>query len=153
LKNIFFFFAFGITLVLFSCKKINVYEKMVVVPGFKWDKNFNPTFNFENSSSTSNSIYAVIRHTNNYPYNNIWIRLTATSAKDSTIVKDINIPLTKFNQNKEWVNKGMDDIYEVRHKISRFAGETGNYTFKVAHIMRDNPLPEILYIGLRIEKD
>ncbi len=142
-----------LSLTIFSCKKINVYEKQVSIPDFKWSKTFVPTFQFDNSiSSNQNFVFAVIRHTHNYPYNNIWVRLTATSPKDSVIVKDINIPLTTNNQNKEWAGVGMDDIYEIRAKLSPFSGELGNYTFKLENIMRDNPLPEIMNVGLRIEK-
>jgi gliding motility-associated lipoprotein GldH len=136
-----------------SCKKIDVYEKQVTIPNFEWSKTFVPTFQFDNAiSNNQNFVFAVIRHTNNYPYNNIWVRLTATSPKDSIIVKDINIPLTTNNQNKEWAGVGMDDVFEVRAKLSPFSGEVGNYTFKLENIMRDNPLPEIMNVGLRIEK-
>jgi gliding motility-associated lipoprotein GldH len=136
-----------------SCKKIDVYEKQVTIPNFEWSKTFVPTFQFDNAiSNNQNFVFAVIRHTNNYPYNNIWVRLTATSPKDSIIVKDINIPLTTNNQNKEWAGVGMDDLFEVRAKLSPFSGEVGNYTFKLENIMRDNPLPEIMNVGLRIEK-
>jgi gliding motility-associated lipoprotein GldH len=136
-----------------SCKKIDVYEKQVTIPNFEWSKTFVPTFQFDNGiSNNQNFVFAVIRHTNNYPYNNIWVRLTATSPKDSIIVKDVNIPLTTNNQNKEWAGVGMDDVFEVRAKLSPFSGEVGNYTFKLENIMRDNPLPEIMNVGLRIEK-
>jgi gliding motility-associated lipoprotein GldH len=136
-----------------QCKKITIYEKRVAIPKFKWDKKFIPTFTFDNAiSNKANYVFAIIRHTNNYPYNNIWVKLTAKSPKDSVITKEINIPLTKNNQNKEWNNAGMDDIYETKFPLSPFSGEVGNFTFTLENIMRDNPLPEILYVGLRIER-
>jgi gliding motility-associated lipoprotein GldH len=146
-------FLFAVPAVLQSCKKIDVYEKTVFLKGFKWEKSFVPEFHFENNSNRSNTIFVVIRHTNNYPYNNIWVKLTAKSEKDSTIVKNLNIPLSLDNRNKEWTNKGMDDIHETRYRVGPFAGAVGNYTFQLENIMRDNPLPEILNVGLRIEKD
>lgn len=97
-------------------------------------------------------VSAIIRHTNKYPYSNIWVKFTAIS-KNDTITKDINIPLTKNNQNREWANEGMGDIYEFKFPISSFPKDVGDYTFTLENIMRDNPLPEVLHIGLRIDRD
>ncbi len=134
-----------------SCNKINVYEKQVSIPNFKWKKDFIPTFTFENTDKNSKkNIYAVIRHTNNYAYNNLWLRLTAKNANNTKADSSFNIQLT--NQNKAWLGKGMDDIYEVRQQLTTFVGDTGIYTFAIENIMRDNYLPEILNVGLRIEK-
>jgi gliding motility-associated lipoprotein GldH len=134
-----------------ACNKINVYEKQVSIPDFKWKKDFIPSFTFENTDKTSKkNIYVVIRHTNNYPYNNLWVRLTAKNATNTKADSTFNIQLT--NQNKTWLGKGMDDIYEVRQQLTTFVGDTGVYTFALENIMRDNVLPEILNVGLRMEK-
>jgi gliding motility-associated lipoprotein GldH len=136
-----------------ACNKINVYEKRVTIPNHTWDKSFVPTFTFNNNAADkTNYLFAIVRHTNNYPYNNIYVKLTIKNAKDSSITKEINIPLTKSNANKEWANKGMDDIYEIKYPLAPFAGDAGKYTFTLENIMRDNPLPEILNIGLRLER-
>ena len=47
----------------------------------------------------------------------------------------------------------MDDIYE--HRIPLGDAEplkAGNYTFTVEQIMREDPLKNVLDVGLRIEK-
>jgi gliding motility-associated lipoprotein GldH len=56
---------------------------------------------------------------------------------------------------KGWEGTGMDDIYEVRKSISAapFSFKTsGNYTFSIQQIMRENPLRNVLNVGLRVEK-
>jgi gliding motility-associated lipoprotein GldH len=141
-----------IVTILSSCKKINIFEKRIAIPNHKWEKNFMPQFTFEKSNSKDkNIIYAIVRHTNNYPYSNIHIQLNVTTPKDSSFSITKEIPLTKNNQNKQWTNKGMDDIYEIKFPIGPFVGEIGKYRFSIENIMRDNPLPEILHIGLGIE--
>ncbi len=51
--------------------------------------------------------------------------------------------------------QGMDDIFELRKNI--IAGpvpfkKPGTYTFSIAQIMRENPLKNILNVGIRVEK-
>jgi gliding motility-associated lipoprotein GldH len=151
LKRIALFFC--VTILFIGCKKINIYEKRVNIPSFKWDKKFVPSFQFDNSINNSkNEIFVIIRHTNNYPYSNIWVNLIITNAKDSSISRPIEISLSNQNQNKRWANDGMDDIYEVKYPVGPFAGAVGEYTFKVENIMRDNPMPEVLSVGIRIAK-
>ncbi len=151
LKNLLYFFV--VTIICTACNKINVFEKRVTIPNHKWDKSFIPKFTFDNTvSNKQNYLFAIVRHSNNYPYNNIYVKLTISNAKDSTITKEINIPLTKNNANKEWANKGMDDIYEIKYPLAPFGGDAGKYTFTLENIMRDNPLPEVLDIGLRLER-
>ena len=56
---------------------------------------------------------------------------------------------------KGWEGTGMDDIWELRKLITNGPvkfNKAGNYKFSVAHIMRENPLPNILSVGRRVEK-
>jgi hypothetical protein len=49
----------------------------------------------------------------------------------------------------------MEDIYEVRKNISPAPfsfKRSGDYTFSIAQIMRENPLSNILSVGIRVEK-
>jgi hypothetical protein len=56
---------------------------------------------------------------------------------------------------KGWLGTGMDDIWELRQLITpqpfRF-NRAGKATFMLEQIMRDNPLPEVLNAGIRVEK-
>ena len=56
---------------------------------------------------------------------------------------------------KGWEGTGMDDIWEVRKLINgqprRFI-KKGQYNFSISQAMRDNPLPGIMNVGLRVEK-
>ena len=49
----------------------------------------------------------------------------------------------------------MDDIWELRKSITRGPfkfNKAGTYKFSVAQVMRENPLPEIISIGVRVER-
>jgi gliding motility-associated lipoprotein GldH len=138
-----------------ACKKIDVYEKNAFIAGFRWEKSFKPNFQFENTDSQARyRFYAVIRHTNKYPYSNLWLRVGVQAPGDSLQTQDVELQLTR--DNKEWAGAGMDDIFELRAPLRldkiKFTRPTGQYRFTLEQIMRDNPLPQIMNIGLRIEK-
>ncbi|MBL7728948.1 MAG: gliding motility lipoprotein GldH [Dinghuibacter sp.] len=140
---------------LFSCGKINVYEKHASVPGFAWERTFKPEFRFENTSADSRyRIYLVVRHANAYRYSNLWVKLGITPKGDSTQTEEFNIPLT--NDNQAWAGTGMDDIFTLRRELRfqkiRLDKNISNCTFTLEQVMRDNPLKHIMNIGLRIEK-
>jgi len=66
-----------------------------------------------------------------------------------------NLNLVLATDSKGWEGTGMDDIFEVRKSISSgpFSFKaSGDYTFSIAQIMRENPLYYVLNIGIRIEK-
>ena len=52
----------------------------------------------------------------------------------------------------------MDDIYVHRIPLAPQPGDTfyfnqkGEYTFTIEHIMREDPLENVMNIGLRLEK-
>lgn len=55
---------------------------------------------------------------------------------------------------KGWLGTGMDDIFENRILVQQQTKflKPGKYEYSVQQIMREDPLPEIMNVGLRIEK-
>jgi hypothetical protein len=48
----------------------------------------------------------------------------------------------------------MDDIYEVRLPLAeRYPLKAGKYMFSVEQIMREDPLDNVLNVGLRLERE
>jgi len=138
---------------LSSCTTIDLYEKSVVIPGHSWKSDFKPSFTFTIKDNTSPyQLFLILRHNDKYNFNNIYINLSVKlPGTDSTL--KIKKDLTLATDDKGWLGSGMDDIYE--HLISLGDPErlkTGNYTFTVEQIMRENPLNNVLNVGLRIEK-
>ncbi|MEO8962343.1 MAG: gliding motility lipoprotein GldH [Ginsengibacter sp.] len=137
-----------------SCIKIDLFEKQSQIPSQQWYYSNVPqfTFNIQDTSSHYN-VYIVLRHTDLYEYNNIWLRIGSASPSDTTHYQNINLKLG--TDSKGWLGSGMDDIFELRKNISPGPvsfKKPGDYTFSVAQIMRDNPLKYILDVGIRVEK-
>lgn len=147
-------FILFVSVVFASCIKTGLYEKVAVIPSQQWFYSNTPEFTFHIDDTTSlYNVYVVLRHTDLYKYNNIWLKIGLKSTTDSINYQNINLVLG--TDSKGWEGTGMDDIYEVRKNISPAPfsfKRSGDYTFSIAQIMRENPLSNILSVGIRVEK-
>lgn len=139
-----------------SCKKLDVYEKNVSIPNYKWKYSFVPGFDFEITDTASlYNISVVLRHTDAYRYSNIWLNITGMMQKD-TLVKIPHYEVQLGSDEKGWKGTGMDDIWEWREKITGSTPvqfkKAGVYHFTVSQVMREDPLPNVMSIGIRVEK-
>lgn len=141
--------------VLFSCTSTDLYEKVVPVPKHQWQSRFKPAFTFNvKDTGSPYQLYLIVRHTNSYKYNNVWVNLSAKGPADTARRFTLELPLA----NKEgWLGAGMDDVFE--HRIAfvldpqKFSfSRSGAYTFTLEQIMREDPLPAIMNVGLRLER-
>lgn len=131
------------------------FEKDVVIPGQKWASSFKPRIEFTiQPKDTANqyNVFVVLRHSDAYDYNNIWVKGTIRKPGD-TVGQSARYDLT-LADNNGWKGSGMDDIYEHRVRIVDQAGfsKPGTYSFTLEQIMRDDPLPHVLNVGVRLEK-
>jgi len=134
----------------------DVFEKDIPLPGQEWQSSYHPTISFDISrEDTANryNIYLVLRHTDAYNYNNIWIRGSVQQPGDST-TRSQRYDLSLADNQKGWTGSGMDDIYEHRIEIQHLTkfNHPGTYSFTLEQIMREDPLKHVLNIGVRIEK-
>jgi len=141
---------------LSGCLPAPYYQKEEAVPQDAWAYSFKPSFEFNITDTTVGyQPYFLIRHTQAYPYSNLWVLLYIKTPGDSLIkVERVNVPLAE-NTGK-WLGRGMGEIYEQRLPMnlgdSVNFNRKGTYTISLEQNMRINPLPEILNVGIRIEK-
>jgi gliding motility-associated lipoprotein GldH len=144
-------FLFSVIL-LQSCNTIDVYEQTIPIPKHEWKSNTQLNFTPVIKDSTAYyNIYFVLRHTESYHFNNIWIGFTSTFPKDTPRIQRLNIQLAA---GKGWLGTSMDDIIEQRLLINKqpIRLPAGTYKFSLRQIMREDPLQNILNAGIRIEK-
>lgn len=133
-----------------------VFEKDVPIPGQQWESSFKPRIEFVVKPEDTSSIYIVylvLRHTDAYDYNNIYIQGTVWQPGD-TASQTRRYDLTLATNEKGWEGTGMDDIYEDRLPLqpsTRFT-RAGTYSFVIEQIMREDPLKHVLNVGIRVEK-
>ncbi|MEI9808477.1 MAG: gliding motility lipoprotein GldH [Bacteroidota bacterium] len=145
--------AYSSLLLAVSCTTVDLYEKTVPVPGHAWQSSFQPAFDFTIKDTTQYyQPYLVLRHNEKYNFNNIYINLYVKGPGQDTAQKYL-LDLELANNEGGWKATGMDDIYEHRIELDKPKYlKAGNYTFKVEQIMRENPLRNVLDVGIRIEK-
>lgn len=146
--------ALGCVLLFNSCTPINIFEKNVPIPNMQWSSSFNGkgSFIIADTLATYN-VYLTLRHTDKYAYNNIWLNIGLQEPGDSMQIQKINLSLG--SDATGWEGTGMNDIWEVRKLLSanplHFKNK-GSYQFCISQIMRDNPLLQVMSVGLRLEK-
>jgi len=151
---IFFIAVMAYCISLFSCTHTGVFEKNTTIPNYEWKSNFAiaGSFSIEDTTVAYNS-YLVLRHTDAYTYNNIWINLGIRVPGDSMRFQKINLLLA--TDASGWMGSGMNDIWEVRQLLSKELiplHKTGTYNYTLSQIMRDDPLTAVMSAGLRLEK-
>jgi gliding motility-associated lipoprotein GldH len=146
-----FVFVFIVVCSLMACNQIELFEKNTPIPKLSWNNNFEArgTFNITDTLALYN-VFVVLRHTDTYQYNNIWLNVGLQAPGDSMKMQKINLSIGSDAQG--WEGVGMNDIWEVRKLIARLPLKKGDYNFKIGQMMRDNPLQRIMSVGLRLEK-
>ena len=154
IRKIFFLATFGLSLVFFSCKQIDLYEKNTIIPNYEWTGEFQAKGNFSITDTISlYNIYLVIRHTDAYKYNNIWLTIGSQTPRDTMSYQRLNLELA--NDVSGWEGSGMNDIWELRKKLNTKPEpfkSAGVYSFTIAQNMRENPLLHIMSVGMRVER-
>lgn len=144
-------------LILPGCGTVDVFEKNATIPRQSWTSSFKPeiAFNIEPKDTTSRfNIFIVIRHTDAYRYKNIWINVHTESPNGVINNQPLNLQLA--TDDRGWLASGMDDIFEHRILItppnSPERLSAGTYRFKLENIMREDPLKNVMNVGIRLEK-
>ena len=138
---------------LFSCNTIDVFERTKFFPSQSWKSAERPAFTFDIKDTTAAyNIFIVVRHTDAYNYNNIWLNVTTVPPGDTATSQQLDL---KLGDNKAgWLGSGMDDIFEHRIKITRWPIrlKAGKYNFTLQQMMREEPLQHVMNVGIRVEK-
>jgi gliding motility-associated lipoprotein GldH len=146
--------ALAISLLGTACETIGVFEKNVSFPGHQWSSDNKPEIEFEIMDTTSlYNIYVVLRHTDAYRYNNIWLNVYTQVPGDTLHRQRLDLRLA--TDDKGWLGSGMDDIFEHRILITHMPqrlSKPGLYKFRLEQIMREDPLQYMMNAGIRVEK-
>jgi gliding motility-associated lipoprotein GldH len=138
-----------------ACNKMDVFEKNSSIPDYKWQYNFQPGFDFDITDTASQyNIFIVLRHADAYRYSNIWLNVGIKAPNDSATTTQ-RVDMQLGNDAAGWEGTGMDDIWEVRKPATKAPVQfkkTGRYHFTVAQVMRENPLPNVMSVGVRVER-
>jgi gliding motility-associated lipoprotein GldH len=131
-----------------------VFEKNLDFKDHAWPSLLKPEISFDITDTVSlYNIYIVIRHTDAYHFNNMYVRLTVKEPGE-TPGKTGDYDLQLATNGKGWIGTAMDDIYDARLLIqpeTKFK-KAGTYQIALEQLMREDPLKDVLSAGLRVER-
>jgi len=153
IKMKFSFIAFLSLITAFTgCKQLALYERLQNIQQAAWNDQQIPSYTFDITDTTAAyNVYVVIRHTNQYPYRNIWLNVGLQQPGDTIRHQPFELQLAATDS---WLGTGMDDVYEHRASLFRqpvHFNKSGPVTFTLQQIMRQNPLPGVMQAGIRVE--
>ena len=138
-----------------SCKNDQKKEYYHVFENKQWNTDSIVKFEIENiDTSLTYDLYAMIRHTTSYRYQNLFL-FTEIQSKNDTL------EIILSEKNGKWRGSGFGDVKELKIKIAnniRF-GQEPNSSLSLEQAMRYqdlekiNELQEILAIGITIQKN
>lgn len=142
-----------LSLSLSSCDRSVLFEENVRIPDNRWDAAnvIKLEADIPDTAQLYN-LYVNVRNAGGYPYSNIFLFLN-TTLPDGKRSRD-TLEVTLADDNGQWLGDGMGDIWDNRalfRERMRFP-QSGRYTFEIEQAMRQNPLPQIMDVGLRIER-
>jgi gliding motility-associated lipoprotein GldH len=143
-------------ILLTGCKQLDTSIQLHNIKNKKWKTTDTVNCNFViNDSNSVYNTYVIVRHTNDYRYNNLFIDLHYAINGKTGVLRHIELPLTKSVT--EWLGKTFNNIIETRIPINNFIpdeleGVKGNHAYTIHNIMREDPLEEILQVGMMVEK-
>lgn len=147
-----------LVITLLSCVKGATYEKNYAFPNHTWKSSEEVTFEFNvQDTSTNYQLFLMLRHTEAYPFSNIWLQVRTTLPNGQELpVSHTEIPLAETSG--KWLGRGMNEIWEHKMPLTRNGApmhfnQTGRYKMAFRQIMRQNPLPEVMSIGLHVERE
>ncbi len=117
----------------------------------EWPSSVKPDIVFEISDTVSlYNIYIVLRHTDAYHFNNIYVRATVKEpGEEKGRSGDYDLQLA--TNGKGWIGTAMDDIYDARLLVqpkTRFR-KSGIYHITLEQLMREDPLKNVLICGIK----
>lgn len=144
--------------ILFSitgCDDTRIYETNKDFKGNDWFIDSVAFFSFEIKDATSDyNILTNVRNAISYPFANLYIKYTLLDSNNKTIDgKLLRLPLFDKKTGKPY-GDGLGDIFD--HQFTLLKGhkfqEPGVYKVRIKQYMRQDPLPFIMSVGVRVEK-
>ena len=136
-----------------SCDKARIFEENQQVTDYKWKYEDTKTFVAEIKDTTQHyNLYINVRHSFQFDWRNIWVKITTTFPDGKSFDKRINLVLSE--PDGHWLGDCLGDNCDMQVQIQQNAifPQPGKYTFKITQDMRVSPLIAIKSVGMRIEK-
>jgi gliding motility-associated lipoprotein GldH len=141
-----------------ACETEVVYNQSKPIDGGLWESKNRVSNSFEvDDTLSSHNFFINLRNTTNFQYNNIFLFVHTTFPNGKKSTDTVECVLT--DRAGRWLGSGngfIKDNSVITNKIlynyqKKFPIK-GTYKIELEQAMREDPLPEIIDVGIRIEK-
>lgn len=137
-----------------ACHQETLYHTFCNLPPTGWEQKDTVCFDVATCDSQviSCQLYVEVRNRSNYPYQNLPLAITLM-APDSTVTFHDTLSVQLANEESKWTGKGWGGIYQNSFPVSRLSlDQTGHYHFFITHCLKNELVPGINDIGIRLER-
>lgn len=160
LKEFFvYYMEAGLTLcalfLLNACHTDTRYHVYQAVSGKEgWDKSDSLAFHLPVGISSGEYRMEIgLRHTGEYPYRDIWLSVTQSEG-DSLPLRTDTLHICLADEKGHWMQNGaVGRLYQhvyVSDELIIFSADSIDRIFRITHLMRQNPLPGVSDVGIRL---
>ena len=155
MKNCLLLGALLLSLALSSCNNNRVFEKNKDFDNNAWRISDIQEFNFDiKDTSKKYEIFFNVRNALFYEYYNLYVKHTLIGPDGKVISTSLHEMFLMDKKTGEPLGEGAGDIFDhqiLALKKQQFS-QPGTYTLKLQQYMRRDPLPGIMSVGVRVEK-
>lgn len=147
--------AAGLLGLLASCDPNRVFEENIDFPKYSWDVQQKPAFTFAIADTAARyDVYFNVRHASAYGYYNLYVKHTLAGPAGPVGAPLLHQMLLLDPKTGEPKGSGTGDIYDMQFlalSAQRFA-RPGNYTLTLEQYMRQDQLPGLMAVGVRVTR-
>lgn len=143
------------SILLSACDDSRVYEKNIDFKGNDWYVDSVARFSFDiKDPAVNHNLHLAVRNAISYPFANLYIKYNLLDSTGKSLnTKLLRLPLFDRKSGKPY-GEGLGDIFDHTFPLInnyKFPYQ-GKYNVEVIQYMRQDPLPFIMSVGLRVEK-
>jgi gliding motility-associated lipoprotein GldH len=151
----YFLYIFSLFIICAACDADRVYEENYTIEDNKWYIDTIPSFSFTiNDTTIAYNIYYNVRNAISYPFYNLYVTYYLIDEQGNQVSGRLQELTLMDAKDGTPLGSGLGDIFD--HQILALGNyrfkKKGTYTFKIKQYMRQDPLPDIMSIGIRVEK-
>lgn len=148
------FCAAMITLLMMGCDSNRVYEKNVEFKDRTWKIAAPAAFDFQIKDATRKyNLLMDVRNSIEYPYARLFVNYNLRGDSASLAKELISVYLFDQKTGKPFGTSGLGDIYDHQFPVLKnfTFKKAGTYQMNFQQFMRQDTIPGIIAIGLRVE--
>ncbi|ARK10798.1 gliding motility lipoprotein GldH [Fibrella sp. ES10-3-2-2] len=152
-----FCLVMGLLALLTACEQDPnvVYKENADIENGKWYVKNAPSFRFTiTDASIPYDLYYTLRNNLTYPYYNLYLTRYLTDEQGREIESRLDELILMDPKTGEPRGKGLGDLYDnkvLMKRAYRFA-KPGTYVMRIKQYMRQDPLPDVVSVGISVEK-